>query len=234
MPLSWLLLEHAKWALIPQIQPLRVLLFVPLMAQIFTAAAGVTAAKNRRFGEAAIWFVLSYLVPLPLEWRPVAVAVLLGALAVIAARRAPVLGLAAFFAIPVLGGVVNYPRLHTPDLAQLSNWARTSTPRDAVFLFPDAGHGLAPGIFRAEALRAVYVDWKGGGQINYLKALGEDWWFRWQQTLGAGFKAGDLPRYEALGIEYIAVQPSHRLQRPAVLRTAGTWCIDCAKGKTAT
>jgi hypothetical protein len=166
--------------------------------------------------ESAAWFALAYLLPLPLAWRPIAVAVALGALAVIAARRAPALGVAAFFAIPLLAGIVNYPRLHTPQLAELSRWARASTPRDAVFLFPDAGHGLAPGIFRAEALRAVYVDWKGGGQINYLKELGEQWWFRWQQTVGAGFEPRDLPKYEALGIQYIVVQPRNRLTRPPV------------------
>ena len=52
---------------------------------------------------------------------------------------------AAFFVIPVLGGVANYPSLHTPDLAQLSAWARAHTDRDAVFVFPGAGLSLALG-----------------------------------------------------------------------------------------
>ena len=211
MPLSWLLLEHAKLALLPQIQPLRNVLFIVLMAQFVTAAAGVLAAEKRRYWESATWFAVAYLLVVPGAWRPIAVAIGLGALAVPAARRAPVLGLAAFFAIPVIGGVVHYPKLLTPEVEQLSAWARASTPRDAVFLFPDAGHSLAPGIFRAEAIRAVYVDWKGGGQINFFQNFAAEWWFRWQQTVGRGFTPQDLPRYEALGIQYVVLQPKDRL-----------------------
>jgi hypothetical protein len=144
------------------------------------------------------------------------VVVALAAGTALADRFAPAMAVAAFFAIPVLGGVVPYPRLHTPELAQLSEWARSSTPKDAVFLFPDAGRALYPGIFRSEALRAVYVDWKGGGQVNYLKELGEQWWFRWQQTMAIRFKPAYLPKYEALGIRYVVLQPKNRLPQAAV------------------
>ena len=214
MPFSWLALDHFGWAFMPQFQPLRKLLFVVLMAQFLTAAAGAKAASKERWLEAAGWFTAAYLIPLPLDLRPLLAASLLGILAVLAARRAPVLGLAAFFAIPALAGVANYPRLHTPQLEQLSAWARASTPRDAVFLFPDAGHSLAPGIFRAEARRAIYVDWKGGGQINYLKEFAAEWWSRWQQTIAAGFQPQDLPRYRTMGIQYVVVQPRDRLPQP--------------------
>ena len=116
----------------------------------------------------------------------------------------PAIAAAAFFAIPTLGGVVNYPQLHTPDLAQLSAWARANTGRDAVFVFPGVSRSLAPGIFRSEALRAVYVDWKGGGQVNYLKDLGEQWWFRWRQV--RNFQPADLPQYAASGITYVVLE----------------------------
>src|SRR5947209_5909651 len=233
MPASWLLLEQWKWTLAPQVQPMRALLFVALTMQFLTAVAGVYTAAARRWAEALIWFALAYLLPLqplltvPPVWTRVALAVALGAGAVLALwrapRMAPALALVAFFVVPVVGGVVNYPRLHTPELAELSAWARSSTPRDAVFVFPDAARAVYPGIFRAEALRAVYVDWKGGGQVNYLKDFGEQWWFRWRQTLGAGFKPPDLDkdlardpardpaRYAGLGIQYIVVQPRNRL-----------------------
>jgi hypothetical protein len=127
--------------------------------------------------------------------------------------------LAAFLAIPIFGGVVNYPKLHTPALAELSAWAQSTTPRDAVFLFPEAGHRLDPGVFRAEALRAVYVDWKGGGQVNYLRDFATEWWFRWQQTM-QGFHASDLPRYEALGIPYVVLPPKDHLQQAPVFRNS--------------
>jgi len=200
MPLSWLLLDRWKWGLLPQIQPMRALLFVTLAMQLMTAVAGVTA---KRRWEAAIWFSLAFA---PSCRSAPVIAVALGvAAALVPTRWAPAVALAAFFAIPSLGGVVNYPNLHTPELAQLSDWARANTSKDAVFLFPDAGHGLAPGIFRSESLRAVYVDWKGGGQVNYLREFGDDWWFRWQQTVAPGFRQEDMPKYNGLGINYIVL-----------------------------
>ena len=233
MPASWLLLEQWKWALAPQIQPMRALLFTALMMQFLTAAAGVYAGAGRRHAEAAVWFALAYVLPLhpvltlPPDWTRVALAPALAALTALALwrapRAAPAVAVAAFFAIP-LAGVVNFPRLHTQELRQLSAWARSSTPADAVFLFPDAGHGVYPGIFRAEALRAVYVDWKGGGQVNYLKELGEQWWSRWQQTVGAGFRAGDMAAYETLGIQYVVVQARNRVARPPAFENT-SYCV---------
>ncbi len=270
MPVSWLLLEHWKWALVPQVQPLRTLLFAALAMQFLTAAAG---ARAQRWAEATLWFFLAYLLPLqarltgPWSARAALVALGLALLTALAMRPAaigrskrpgkpatgteiprggvlcsqrvsgaefrsqsplfrldefchgllaPAAVLAAFFAIPLLGGVVNYPHLHTPELAQLSAWARTATPQDAVFLFPDAGRGLDAGIFRSQALRAVYVDWKGGGQVNYLKDFGEQWWPRWQQTMVPGFKPADIPSYRARGIGYIVLKPRDALPETAV------------------
>jgi hypothetical protein len=86
-------------------------------------------------------------------------------------------------------------------------------------VFPEAGRHLDPGIFRAEGLRAVYVDWKGGGQVNYLPDFAADWWFRWQQTM-QGFHAGDLPRYEALGIGYVVLPPGEKLPQSPVFQNA--------------
>jgi len=199
MPLSWMLLDQGGWSLIPQLQPMRALLFVTLAMQFATAAAGFQAPA---WWEAAFWFSCAYY---PACQSPLAIALGI-ATALLRARYALVAALAAFFVIPTIGGVVNYPRLHTPELAQLSEWARANTSRDAVFLFPDAGHGLQPGIFRTEALRAVYVDWKGGGQVNYLAELGEDWWFRWQQTVARGFHPQDVPKYAGLGVQYIVLK----------------------------
>ena len=124
--------------------------------------------------------------------------------------------IAAFFVVPTLGGVSTHPRLHTPELTQLSAWARASTPPDAVFLFADAGKQLHPGIFRSEALRAVYVDWKGGGQVNYLKDLGEQWRFRWRQI--RDFQPADLPQYAASGITYVVLRKP--LPRPPEFQNA--------------
>ncbi|HEV3197116.1 MAG TPA: DUF6798 domain-containing protein, partial [Bryobacteraceae bacterium] len=230
MPLSRLLLEHWRWALVPQIQPMRALLFVALSLEFLTSAAGVFATNRQRLWEALGWFALAYLLPLdsvitaPLPLRRAALVLVLAALTVLASRidwrLAPAAAVAAFFAIPLVGGVVNYPRLHTAELAQLSEWARSSTPQDSVFLFPDAGHALYPGIFRSEALRAVYIDWKGGGQVNYLRDFGEQWWFRWQQTMANGFRPADLSKYGGLGIAYVVLQEQNRLPGPPAFKNS--------------
>src|SRR5581483_1165373 len=60
MPASWALLERAKWVLIPQVQPLRTLLYVVVAAQFLTAAAAVHAAMRRRIPEAVVWFFAAY------------------------------------------------------------------------------------------------------------------------------------------------------------------------------
>jgi hypothetical protein len=218
MPVSWLLLERMQWALVPQIQPLRALLFVALAVQFLSTVA---AFRARRREEAMVWFLVAFLLPLvpvltePWSLRCALVAAALAAMSGWIDRARLPLAIAAFFAVPIIGGVVNYPRLHSPELAQLSDWARSSTPGDSVFLFPDAGRGLQPGIFRAEALRAVYVDWKAGGQVNYLHDFAEYWWFRWQQTMVPRFTPAALPKFAGLGIQYIVLQPKNRLPRPA-------------------
>ena len=227
MPASWLLLEHWRWALVPELQPMRGLMFVTLFMVFLAASAGVRAAVSRRPFEAAAWFALAYLPALQPVFtqsytvRTLAVTLGLAALAWLAIRFSPrwggvslALGLAAFFALPGIGGVVNYPAPHTPELEQLSAWARASTPPDAVFLFADSGRSPDSGIFRAEAVRAIYVDWKGGGQANYLPGYAEQWYFRWQQTNANRFRPAMLPKYEALGVQYVVLQPKNRLPRP--------------------
>jgi hypothetical protein len=228
MPASYLLLEGLKWSLVPQIQPMRALLFVTVAAQFGAAAAGVMAGQAGRFMEALAWFALALLAPVNTSvttiptGRGALVIALLAAAMTLAAwaegrkfRWSPAAAcaaaMAAFFLVPGVGHVSTHPRLHTPELAQLSRWARASTPVDAVFLFPDAGKRLEPGIFRSEALRALYVDWKGGGQVNYLAGLGEQWWQRFRQVTAAPFSPADVPRYQALGINYLVLSPRNRL-----------------------
>jgi hypothetical protein len=227
VPASYILLEKLKWSLLPQVQPMRALLFVTVVAQFCAAAAGIVAAQSRRWLEAFGWFVLVYLAVAQFSWSLALTAVLLAAALTVAAYRQSgaalaAVAVAAFFVIPWLGRVGTYPRLHTPELSGLSTWARASTPRDAVFLFADAGKQLQPGIFRSEALRAVYVDWKGGGQVNYLPELGELWWSRWQQTMAAPFRPADVARDHALGIDYVVLSPANRLaDRTPVFENTG-------------
>ena len=79
----------------------------------------------------------------------------------------------------------------------------------------EARHGAHYATLGAEeALRAVYVDWKGGGQINFLKQLGAEWWSRWQRVMAGGFDPRNLERYRGLGIDYLVVEKKNRLVSP--------------------
>jgi hypothetical protein len=227
LPASYLLLEKMHWALIPEIQPVRGLLFVTAFAMILGAVAAAKAVAAKRYAEALAWLVLAFLPPVNREvawptWNRVGVVVIATLItaaalwAVQSSRRwlkpaAMAAMLAPFFLIPTWGRMQNYPMEHFPDLAQLSQWARATTPKDAVFLFPDADQALYPGIFRAEAVRAVYVDWKAGGQVNFFKDLGEEWWSRWQKTMAAPFDPKAIATYRSLGIDFFVLRAKNRL-----------------------
>ncbi len=55
------------------------------------------------------------------------------------------------------------------------------------------------------------MDWKGGGQANYIRELGAQWGCRWQQAMQGGFQPADLAKYGGLGIQYVVVQAPNRL-----------------------
>jgi hypothetical protein len=226
IPLSWTLLEWQHFALAPEWQPARAVLFVTLMAAILAAAAGVGAAIEQRRIEAAFWLSVAFFLPvkhasLGAKFRPapLALACGLGLLAVagcwfLRAKQGWMLvpaALLAFFAMPIL--VQNYSNIETRELTELAGWARTATDRDAVFLFPDARTELDPGVFRARALRALYVDWKSGGQVNYFPQFSRQWWTRWVET-GSGrwnVTGRDFPRLGALGVDYVVLRSAHAI-----------------------
>jgi hypothetical protein len=222
VPLQYVLLDVGKWILIPQFQPARAVLFVTAMAVLLAVAAAWHAAEHKRWWESLAWFSLVFVIPangLVLQlftggnWRRLVLVAALAALSILAVRRqwlVAAVALAATFLIPYWGGMTNYPALHNQPLRELSDWARAQTPRESVFLFADAGRGLQPGVFRAEALRGLYVDWKGGGQANLLKSFGEEWWRRWQAVHAAKPPLLPVGQYRSLGIDFLVVSPRNR------------------------
>ena len=224
IPFSWLTLDVLKWGLIPQLQPARAALFITLFAIVLCSAAGVRAAQSGRVIEAAAWFIVPYLAAVQprmldalalLRWL-VVLLLAAGTVAAIALSRQRATRLAVlafsvvpFFAIPLCAGVANYPRLHTPELGQLIDWARVHTPRDAMFVFPDAGQGLYPGVFRAQAERALYVDWKSGGQVNYYESMAQVWQRRWQQM--RTYDPSTLPAFCAAGVNDVVLRREDQL-----------------------
>jgi uncharacterized protein DUF6798 len=224
IPLSYLLLEKLKWGLIPQFQPARAVLFVTAFAVIVSAAAGIRAAERAGWIESAAWFsivlaapaavpIVSITLPRCLLALGLAIAIS-GAVYLQRYRWGPAFlaaaAIAPFFLLPTLGGVRNYRVLDTPVLDDVAEFARANTSKDAVFLFADAGTGAAPSIFRALALRAVYVDWKAGGQANYSASVAFEWWQRWQNVNALVFDASQLQKMHALGIDYVVVTARNR------------------------
>lgn len=190
--ISYVTMDILGWGLMPQLQPARAVLWTTFAAIVSCCNA---AGLARGVVERAAWLLIPLAVavhtkPLDLLWPSTAVlakhlilVVILaaaGALAVRLGEWAPAfVTVSAMFLILHIGGVRNYPQIHSPELDGLSTWARTQTPAEAVFHFPDAGKEGYPGIFRARALRAVWVDWKGGGQVNFMDSLAREWWRRW-------------------------------------------------------
>lgn len=240
IPVQYLLLDVGKWILMPQFQPARAVLWVAVAAELLALAAGWHAMRAKRRTEAAAWMLAAFLLPAagaaPLVelWKypeRLAAAALAAGLAWAGAWRpkaAPAMAAAAFFVIPWTGRLELHRRLHSRELDEAAAWARASTHKDDVFLFADAGRRLEPGVFRARALRALYVDWKSGGQANLLRDYGYEWLRRWRAVREARPPLLALEEYARLGVDWIVVQrenappgaePAFANARWAVIRT---------------
>lgn len=257
IPLQWLLLDAGKWVLMPQFQPARAVLWVAVMAELLAIAAAWKASAERRWIEAGAWSVAAFLLPAagaaPLVelWKypeRVGAAALAAALALAGARwprAAAVTAMAAFLVAPKAGRLELHPVLHSAELDELAAWARAATGANDVFLFADSGRRLEPGVFRAKALRALYVDWKSGGQANLLRDYGYEWKRRWEAVREAAPPLLPLEEYAKLGVDWVVVAPANappgmtpafRNARYAVFRTAaaprGTVRLLPARGST--
>jgi hypothetical protein len=86
-----------------------------------------------------------------------------------------------------------------------------------MFLFPDAGRGLYPGVFRAESIRAVYADWGGGELTKYFEPFAEEWQKRWEHTMSGQYSSARLHSMLSLPIDYYVLQRAHAVAgvRPA-------------------
>jgi hypothetical protein len=267
IPASYGLLEKLKLALIPQVQPLRSILFLQMETVLLSSLLAFELSLEKRTAAAFWWTAtalaagmeprLLLLIVLPaaawlnarrLRWAAVAgaaaiawsrpfgliawsgkdrehllavltLAWLLAAAAALAIRRRAAgnaaLAAAAVFAFYLAPGKVQWhwsgePK--NPELAAASQWARAHTAGDAVFLFPDAEPGsFDPGIFRAHSRRALYVDWKSGGQANFFRGYSRIWWSRWRETMAQPFRPDRLPHFRELGIDYAVVKAKNRL-----------------------
>ncbi len=103
----------------------------------------------------------------------------------------------------LVSGLVHYSRPQTnSSISQLATWAEDSTWGSSVFLFPDAGRDVYPGVFRALSRRALWVDWESGNQAAYHVALAPEWFDRWQTTMRGPITGDRLQTMLSLPIDY--------------------------------
>ena len=123
-------------------------------------------------------------------------------------RARPLLAVAALF----IGLSWHRPVLDdNRPLEEVAEWASANTWGGSMFLFPDAGRGFAPGMFRAEARRAVWVDWGTGTQSDYFDTFADEWWRRWRDTMQPAFTPSRLENLLSLPIDYYVLKPSNRI-----------------------
>jgi hypothetical protein len=232
VPVSYLMLEHWHLAITPQYQPARTLLYTVAVALIACGMAAVKAATEHRFAEASAWFLVVFAIPINVRifdllllrdrvsietfaiW--IALAVMAGGMTTFLYRiwlrpLSLVVPALAIFVLPVGAKIQNYPKLDKQPVTQLAQWARKNTWGSSMFLFPDSGHDPYPGIFRALSERALYVDWKSGGQVNYFESFADEWYPRFEQTMDGKFTAARLEEMLSLPIDYYVLKGKHKL-----------------------
>lgn len=230
--LSWLTLNVLGWSMMTQFQPARAVILVTLFAVVLGGAAAWTAAQRGAWLESFAWLLPVFAIPAnklvlelftnaardPVVLKRLVLVIglaLAGALAAAwgrgaAGRRqkcalALLVPVAAAFLIPGWGQLANYPQLHTPQLDALAAWARGGTRPDALYFFAGAGHQVTPGMFRVEAQRSLFADWKGGGQVNQNWAFAREWMRRWNWANQAQPPLRTPAEYAAAGIDFLVV-----------------------------
>jgi hypothetical protein len=215
---SYVLLDRLKWVLAPQSQPARYLLFVTFFAMLLACLAACHAAQRNSYAEAFAFFIVP-LAATATEWDTAnlagarlafvaGLAALLAAAAVWRRYRAVVVvaALAPFFVLPYWAGVQTVSVANNAELDDLSRWARGNTPAEALFQFAEATRGSDPGIFRARARRSIYVDWKAGGQVNFLPAFATEWSARWTLVT----RARSIEDFRKMGVDFVVFRADKR------------------------
>jgi hypothetical protein len=227
LPLAYILLERYKWLLMVQVQPARSVLYTVLFSLIASTAAGLFALRERRtWWDAPVWFFPPLLVAIhrffmdwPYPTLKLNYVFLLIAAAVLTAfllqqrfkyhQLAAAVSVVAFVCLAgwsFFDGTkqVNFDTaVHNRELDDISQWARANTPKDAMFQLPEFTRSLVSGVFRAKAQRALYVDWKIGGQVNYSRDLSLEWHRRMQI---ADQKDKPLVSWRDQGVNYLILK----------------------------
>jgi hypothetical protein len=227
VPLSYLLLERLHLAIVPQVQPARALAYTVAFASIACGMAAAKAAMRKRPLAATAWMLVVVAMPLDTRWFDllrihdarssatfgvwIALALLAGVAMSYLNRnrlRTAAIAVPALAVLVIPTGVRNYTAIDKQPVTEVAEWARNNTWGSSMFLFPDAGHTLYPGIFRAISERAIYVDWESGSQVSYFETFAQEWYARYKQTMDGTFTAARLEDMLSLPIDYYVLKRS--------------------------
>jgi hypothetical protein len=179
--LSGVLLDGFHLEAAAQLSPQRLLVFTVALTSALCGAAAWQAFRNLRRAECIAWACL----------------------------------VAGITANAPISNLPNSPKLNfaPSDTAthELAAWAEHETWGSSMFLFPDAGRGNYPGMFRALSRRALWADWQSGMLVNYSDEAGLEWWSRWQQTMAGNYSASRTQTFLPLPIDYFVVEKKHKL-----------------------
>ncbi len=235
IPVAWIAMEKLHLMAAAQTQPARALATMYATGVVMMLAAGALAAAKRRWPETFGWLAVAYgvvfldrTIAFALQgpsWQQLLSQLLwpigLAACATLVLALRPLVPLlanvclcllmAAPFAIYRVNFEVNIfeQDARTPEVMALSAWAEQNTGREAVFLFPGFEKSLQPGVFRAAARRAVYVDWKSGGQVNFDIEFSRIWWERWNEAGKGRFDPKRTSLFSQRGIDYLVLAPAN-------------------------
>ncbi len=222
---SYLLLELGRYGMMAELQPARTLVFTVAAASLLCGLAGFRMVVLGRRWEALGWFALVLAIPadarildllrifsLP-QARILGFCVALaGALTWLLVRFRATAWRSAVLLAPVLAMLVLASWSHVGHVRgagqvdELADWAERNTWGSSMFLFPDAGQNLDPGVFRAKSRRAVWADWQSGVAVDYSESAGVEWRSRWAETMQGQFSAARLQRLLSLPIDYYVLQ----------------------------
>ena len=225
LPLAWFVMERLKWALMAQVQPARSVLFTLVFALVLSIAAALYAVRDRKWVEAALWFGPSIFTAIHTYlWeqytfpvRDLQMTVFVIAVAMVAgwfahrSAQITVVSAALVVAVAMLVGWLwrdvldksNFAQMENPELRAASQWAKENSPKDAMFLLPELVRSSESGVFRVRAQRALYVDLKIGGQVNYSRDLAFEWSRRMKL---ADDKKRPLQSWKSEGVDYVVLK----------------------------
>jgi len=228
---SYVLLDRLRLAVAAQIQPAKALIFTVALSSLLAGLAGMRAVLHRRNREAFCWFALVMALPFDTQildflrvfelkhFIELALCVSLAATLTLLLARFKARWRFAVVVVP-LAGIFLMARMLRPNIPdqrasrsayELANWAERYTWGSSMFLFPDAGRALYPGIFRAASRRALWTDWTSGVEVDYSALAGIEWWRRWQDTMQNGFVPARLEKMLTLPIDYYVLRSQNKL-----------------------